>query len=61
MGICFYYFSKLNKTVETSIQTKQTETENIDWFEAENWQDIMLEHLSKYPQQTVKKHTYPDL
>ena len=65
VGAAFYYFSKKQK--EMPAQQKAISQSNLgeadkDWLDDENWKEIMLQHLSKYPQRTGKNMpTYDEI
>lgn len=60
LGICFYYFNKRQK--EVVVDLSKNAVADDDWFEADNWREIMLQHLSKYPKRTNKKSpTYEEM
>ena len=60
----FYYFYSKKKSEDTDKNTpNQTTVEKKeDWLESENWKDIALEHMAKFPKRTGKSRpTYEEM
>jgi sarcosine oxidase delta subunit len=55
-GIFYYFYTKKKSGKETVSDTKE------DWLELENWKDIALEHMAKFPKRTGKSRpTYEEM
>jgi hypothetical protein len=68
-GVFYYLYTKKKSDEVKSINSPKvenadnnTDTQNEDWLDSENWQDIALEHMAKFPKRTGKSRpTYEEM
>lgn len=64
-GVFYYFYTKKKtgeaETVNSHKNSKDTNTEE-NWLDSENWQDIALQHMAKFPKRTGRSRpTYEEM
>jgi len=55
-GVFYYFYTKKKSDKENVPDTKE------DWLESENWREVALEHMAKFPKRTGKSRpTYEEM
>lgn len=64
-GVLYYFYTKRKSGQDTIPHSENKEAQdetNEDWLDSENWREIAIEHLSKFPQRTGRKRpTYEEI
>lgn len=63
-GVLYYFYTKRKSGVVKDDQTISStqDTKKEDWLESENWREVALEHMAKFPKRTGKSRpTYEEL
>jgi len=60
-GLLYFFYTKKNSDIAKTENSNQGKTDK-NWLDSENWKEIALEHLAKFPKRTGRSRpTYEEM